>query len=78
MSGGELSQGMTQGYGPERYSIAKAKKGAYRVIVHNYGTNRNLLGAETHVNVVVTRHALPGGVLSRRASAMRQAIETLP
>ncbi|HEV3445796.1 MAG TPA: VIT domain-containing protein, partial [Gemmataceae bacterium] len=56
-SGGELSQDQTQGYGPERYQIKQAKKGIYRVLVHYYSANRNLLAGETHVNVVVTIHA---------------------
>lgn len=56
-SGGELSQDQTQGYGPERYQITKAPKGAYRVVVHYYSPNQNLLAGETHVNVVVTRFA---------------------
>jgi tetratricopeptide (TPR) repeat protein len=56
-SGGELSQDQTQGYGPERYQIAKAKPGTYVVKVHYFAANRNLLAGETHVNVVVTRHA---------------------
>jgi hypothetical protein len=56
-SGGELSQDQTQGYGPERYQIANARKGEYTVIVHYYGLNPNLLAGETHVNVVVTRYA---------------------
>jgi hypothetical protein len=56
-NGGELSQDQTQGYGPERYQARKAMKGTYRVMVHYYRGNPNLLGGETHVNVVVTRHA---------------------
>jgi hypothetical protein len=56
-SGGELSQDQTQGYGPERYQIRKARKGEYQVLVHYYRANRNLLGGETHVNVTITRHA---------------------
>jgi hypothetical protein len=56
-SGGQLSQDQTQGYGPERYRIAKARKGTYRVVVHNFAPNPNLLGGETHVQVVVTRYA---------------------
>jgi hypothetical protein len=56
-AGGELSEDMTQGYGPERYRVANAAKGAYRVMVHYYRANPNLLAGETHVNVVVTRHA---------------------
>jgi tetratricopeptide (TPR) repeat protein len=56
-SGGELSQDQTQGYGPERYRVAKAQPGMYRVMVHHYRANPNLIGGETHVNVVVTRKA---------------------
>jgi tetratricopeptide (TPR) repeat protein len=56
-SGGELSQDQTQGYGPERYQVVKALKGRYRILVHYFGTNPNLLAGETHVNVVVTRFA---------------------
>ena len=56
-NGGELSQDQTQGYGPERYQIAKAQPGEYRVIVHYFAANPNLLAGETHVNVVVTRNA---------------------
>jgi hypothetical protein len=56
-NGGTLSQDQTQGYGPERYQTGKAQKGVYQIVVHYYRANRNLLGGETHVNVVVTRHA---------------------
>jgi hypothetical protein len=56
-NGGELSQDQTQGYGPERYQVAKALEGTYTVIVHYYSANPNLLAGETHVNVVVTRDA---------------------
>lgn len=56
-SGGQLSQDQTQGYGPERYQIAHAQHGTYSVLVHYYAANRNLLGGETHVNVVITRFA---------------------
>ncbi len=56
-SGGELSQDQTQGYGPERYRIAKAQPGVYKVIVHYFRPNPNLLGGETHVNVNITRFA---------------------
>jgi von Willebrand factor type A domain len=56
-NGGELSQDMTQGYGPERYRTAKAMKGTYRIVAHYYRANPNLIAGETHVNVVVTRFA---------------------
>jgi tetratricopeptide (TPR) repeat protein len=56
-SGGELSQDQTQGYGPERYQIAKAQPGVYTVLVHYFAVNPNLLGGETHVSLTVTRFA---------------------
>jgi tetratricopeptide (TPR) repeat protein len=56
-NGGELSQDQTQGYGPERYRTTRALSGAYRVVVHNFRANPNLLGGTTHVHVVVTRFA---------------------
>lgn len=56
-SGGELSADQTQGYGPERYRLAKASPGEYVVYVHYFSANPNLLGGETHVQVAVTRHA---------------------
>jgi hypothetical protein len=55
-SGGVLSQDQTQGYGPERYHIPSARKGEYRIKVHYFAANPNLLGGETHVNVVITRY----------------------
>ena len=56
-AGGKLSQDQTQGYGPERYQIARAGRGEYKVLVHYFRGNRNLLGGETHVSVTVTRNA---------------------
>ena len=56
-NGGELSQDQTQGYGPERYQIAKAQPGVYTILVHYFSINPNLLGGETHVRVLVTRFA---------------------
>ena len=56
-NGGELTQDQTQGYGPERYQIKDAPKGTFRILVHYYRPNANLLAGETHVNVVITRYA---------------------
>jgi tetratricopeptide (TPR) repeat protein len=72
-SGGELSQDQTQGYGPERYQVAKALKGKYRVLVHYYNNNPNLIAGETHVNVVVTRFAgSPREVTERHTVVLRK------
>jgi len=65
-NGGELSEDMTQGYGPERYQALRAVPGEYSIIVHYFSPNPNLLGGETHVNVVVTRHAGTPGETSER------------
>ena len=57
-SGGELSEDMTQGYGPERYRIDEGGEGDVHASWSiTSAANPNLLGGETHVNVVVTRHA---------------------
>ena len=75
-NGGELSQDQTQGYGPERFQVAKALPGAYTVIVHYFNANPNLLAGETHVNVVVTRNAgRPGETSERRTVILKQKNE---
>ncbi len=56
-NGGELTQDVTQGYGPERYQMIKAVPGEYAIKVHYYSGPRNPQIAETHVNVVVRRNA---------------------
>ena len=56
-NGGELTQDVTQGYGPERYQMIKARSGEYAIKVHYYSGPRNPQIAETHVNVVVRRNA---------------------
>ncbi|MFL5244374.1 MAG: VIT domain-containing protein [Gemmataceae bacterium] len=75
-SGGELTEDQTQGYGPERYQIKNAQKGAYRVLVHYFRPNPNLLAGETHVNVVITRHAgTPQEKMERRTVILRRQNE---
>ncbi len=56
-NGGELTEDVTQGYGPERYVAKRAVSGEYVIAVHYFNNNPNLLAAETHVSVVVTRNA---------------------
>jgi hypothetical protein len=71
-SGGRLSQDQTQGYGPERYQIAKAKPGTYLVKVHYFRANPNLLAGESHVNVVIVRHAgTPQEVVERHTVILK-------
>ncbi len=71
--GGELSEDCTQGYGPERYRIAKAWPGEYKVLVHYCRANPNLLAGETHVNVVIARFAgTPQEVVERKTVVLRK------
>ncbi|MHC4920738.1 MAG: VIT domain-containing protein [Planctomycetota bacterium] len=65
-NGGQLLDDLTGGYGPERYQIIKAPAGEFVVLVHNYGTNPNLIAGETHVEVVVERLAGSKDVEKRR------------
>jgi hypothetical protein len=74
--GGELTEDQTQGYGPERYQIRQAKPGVYRVLVDYFSANPNLLAGETHVQVVVTRHAgSPQEVTERYNVILKKAKE---
>ena len=75
-SGGQLSQDQTQGYGPERYQVEKALPGVYTIIVHYYRADANLLAGETHVNVLVTKHAgTPDETVERHTVLLKQANE---
>jgi tetratricopeptide (TPR) repeat protein len=75
-SGGQLSQDQTQGYGPERYQIEKAQPGVYTVIVHYFRADGNLLAGETHINVLVTKHAgTPEESVERHTVLLKQANE---
>jgi tetratricopeptide (TPR) repeat protein len=70
--GGVLSQDQTQGYGPERYHVGQARKGVYVVKVHYFAANPNLLAGETHVNVVIARHAgTPQEVVERHTVILK-------
>ena len=74
-NGGELTQDITNGYGPERYQMIKAKKGEYRIIVHFYGDHRGnkQIVEGTHVNVVVRRNAgTPQEVSQRQTVILRR------
>ena len=47
-NGGELTQDIVNGYGPERYQMIKAKKGDYDIIVHFFSGPRNAAGGGGH------------------------------
>lgn len=52
--GGELSDDITNGFGPELYAIAHAPRGAYKVVIEYFGDDRTEVSAETLVHVIVT------------------------
>jgi hypothetical protein len=56
-NGGQLTEDVTQGYGPERYQMTTVKPGEYRIVVHYFNNNPNLLAGETHGSVTVTKFA---------------------
>jgi len=72
-NGGELTQDIVNGYGPERYQI-KAKAGDYHIVVHFYRGPRNPQVVEgTHVNVVIRRNAgTPQEVSQRHTVILRR------
>ncbi len=47
--GGELTQDVTQGYGPEMYVMKRAKGGTYAVRAHYFASQRNRASARTKV-----------------------------
>lgn len=73
-NGGELTQDITNGYGPERYQMIKTKPGEYQILVHFYSGPRNPQVVEgTHVNIVIRRDAgTPQEVSQRRTVILRQ------
>ncbi len=52
-SGGELTQDVTQGYGPEMYVMRRAPKGAYAIRAHYFTQQRNRASARTKVYATI-------------------------
>jgi hypothetical protein len=77
-NGGELSEDCTQGYGPERFQAEKAVEGEYRIAVNYYAANPNLVAGETHVQVIITRHAgTPDEESVRRTVVLKKGKDTI-
>ncbi len=51
--GGQMTQDVTQGYGPEMYTLEKAKYGIYKIRVKYYSSNRNRVSSRTKVYAVI-------------------------
>ena len=54
--GGHLTTDVTQGYGPEMYTLGKAKSGAYKIRVKYFASVQNRATARTKVQATVYRH----------------------
>ncbi|WP_052825934.1 VIT domain-containing protein [Neotamlana nanhaiensis] len=54
--GGRLSQDMTQGFGPEEYTLKEAKKGAYFIKVNYYGDRYQKLENPTFMKVTMFKN----------------------
>jgi uncharacterized protein YfaP (DUF2135 family) len=52
-SGGELTQDVTQGYGPEMYVLRAAPHGRYEVRAHYFASDTNRMTARTKVYATV-------------------------
>lgn len=55
-SGGRMTQDVTQGYGPEMYTLRKAPRGLYRVRAKYFASDANRTSARTKVYVSVYRY----------------------
>jgi hypothetical protein len=54
----------------------KARKGEYVIVVHYYSNNPNLLAGESHVNVIVTKHAgTPQEIVQRHTVILKKKNE---
>lgn len=72
-SGGELTQDVTQGYGPEMYVLRRAPAGTYNVFAHYFASDRNRASARTKVYVTLIEN---WGTADEKVSERVIALET--
>ena len=54
--GGRMTRDVTEGFGPEMYTLPKAKAGEYRILANYYGTDANRTNVRSKVYVTVYRN----------------------
>lgn len=54
--GGQMTRDVTEGFGPEMYTLAKAKAGEYRVSANYYGSDANRTNVRSKVYVTLYRN----------------------
>lgn len=75
--GGQLSRDATQGYGPEMYTLKKARNGRYRVQAKYYASDRNREGTRTRVYATIyERWGTPEETVTRSTVTLRKESET--
>ncbi|MEO6919382.1 MAG: VIT domain-containing protein [Collimonas sp.] len=52
--GGRMSRDFTQGYGPEEFSLRKAKPGKYKIEANYFGNSQQLIAGDTTLQVKLT------------------------
>ncbi len=71
-----MTEDVTQGYGPEMYTLKKAVPGKYRIRVKFYATNRQRASARTKVYVTVyERWGAPNERVTRKVVALVEGKE---
>ncbi len=55
-SGGQMTQDVTRGYGPEMFTHTRAPKGKYQVRAHYFASDRNRASARTKVYATIYRN----------------------
>jgi len=75
-SGGELTQDVTQGYGPEMYVLPRARRGQYVVRAHYYASDRNRTSARSKVYVTLIENwGMPTERVTERVVTLGQGKE---
>ena len=78
-SGGDVSEDITDGYGPEEYLLRKAPRGAYRIRAHYFASHRQeVFGPATATATIFTDWGRPNQrfqTLSIRLDQARQMIQ---
>jgi tetratricopeptide (TPR) repeat protein len=82
-SGGQLTQDVTQGYGPEMYVLRNAPRGRFDIFAHYFASDRNRASARTKVYVTLIENwGTPAEKVTERVIALetgkqKHAIATL-
>ncbi len=75
-SGGELTQDVTQGYGPEMYVLPHTRRGQYLVRAHYYASDRNRTSARSKVYVTMIENwGMPNERATERVVTLEQGTE---